>query len=171
MDDPEVETVLLACQAVERQGTFKSLERTLMITRSFVVLAPFDQAKVRTLRESRAAEAKAQGASRFQQLWYAAQAPFALVDGYLGMTLASVLTELPTARVLGYADIEEVDLIQGAPPGRFGARTAGEAPHKLALTTAAGEIALLVDGHTDPRELRRLLGGVAGDRLVADQRG
>jgi hypothetical protein len=169
MDAPEIETVLLACQAVERQGAFKSVELTMLLTRSFVVLAPFDQAKVRKIREARTADARAQGASRFQQMWYAAQAPFALIDGYPGMTLADVLAELPTARVLGYADIQKADLVQGTPPGRFGQRTAGEPPHKLMLTTTTGEISLQVDGHTDPRELRRLLKGIAGDRFVADE--
>jgi len=169
MDAPEIETVLLACQAVERQGAFKSVELTMLLTRSFVVLAPFDQAKVRKIREARTADARAQRASRFQQMWYAAQAPFALIDGYPGMTLADVLAELPTARVLGYADIQKVDLVQGTPPGRFGPRTAGEPPHKLMLTTTTGEISLQVDGHTDPRELRRLLKGIAGDRFVADE--
>ena len=169
MDAPEVETVLLACQAVERQGAFKSLELTVLLTRSFVVLAPFDQAKVRKIRETRTADARAQGASRFQQMWYAAQAPFALIDGYAGMTIADVLAELPTARVLSHADIEEVALGQSTTPGRFGPRTAGEPPHKLMLTTTTGEIALQVDGHTDPRELHRLLRGIAGDRFVADE--
>jgi hypothetical protein len=169
MDAPEVETVLLACQAVERQGTFKSVELTMLLTRLFVVLAPFDQAKVRRIREMRTADAKSQGASRFQQMWYAAQAPFALIDGYTGMTLADVLVELPTARVLGYADIEEAALVQGTPPGRFGPRSAGESPHKLMLSTTTGEIALQVDGHADPRELRRLLKGIAGDRFIADE--
>ena len=32
MDVPEGETVLLACQAVERQGAFKSLELTMLLT-------------------------------------------------------------------------------------------------------------------------------------------
>jgi len=170
MDAPEIETVLLACQTAERQGAFKSLDLTMLLTRSFVVLAPFDQAKVRKIREARTADAKSQGASRFQQMWYAAQAPFALIDGYPGMTLADVLAELPTARVLGYADIEEVALVQGTAPGRFGPRTAGEPPHKLMLTTRTGEISLQVDGHTDPRELRRLLRGIAGEKFVADER-
>lgn len=169
MDAPEVETVLLACQAIERQSAFKSVELTMLLTRSFVVLAPFDQAKVRRIRETRTADAKSQGASRFQRMWYAAQAPFALIDGYAGMTLADVLAELPTARMLGYADIEEVALVQGAPLGRFGPRTAGEPPHKFMLTTTTGQISLQVDGHTDPRELRRLLKGIAGDRFVADE--
>lgn len=170
MDAPEVETVLLACQVVERQGAFKSVELTMLLTRSFVVLAPFDQAKVRRIRETRTADAKSQGASRFQQMWYAAQAPFALIDGYPGMTLTDVLAELPTARVLGYADIEEVTLLESTPPpGRFGPRAPREPPHKLILTTMTGEISLQVDGHTDPRELRRLLKGIAGDRFVADE--
>ena len=169
MDAPEAETVLLACQAVERQGTFKSLELTILLTRSFVLLAPFDQAKVRRIRETRTADAKSQGASRFQQMWYAAQAPFALIDGYVGMTLADVLAELPTARMLDYADIEKVAFVQGTPPGRFRPRTAGEPPHKLILSTTTGEISLQVDGHTDPRELRRLLKGIAADRFVTDE--
>lgn len=169
MDAPEIETVLLACQVVERQGAFKSVELTMLLTRSFVVLAPFDQAKVRKIREARTADAKAQGASRFQQMWYAAQAPFALIDGYPEMTLADVLAELPTACVLGYADIQKADLLQGTPPGRFGPRTAGEPPHKLMFSTTTGEISLQVDGHTDPRELRRLLKGIAGDRFVANE--
>jgi len=169
MDAPEVETVLLACQAVERQGAFKSLELTMLLTRSFVVLAPFDQAKVRKIRETRTADARTRGASRFQQMWYAAQAPFALIDGYPGMTLADVHVELPTARVLGYADIEEITLIQGTRPGRFGPRTAGEPPYKLMLSTTTGEISLQVDGHTDSRELHRLLKGIVGDRFVAEE--
>jgi hypothetical protein len=169
MEAPEGETVLLACQAVERQSAFKSLELTMLLTSSFVVLAPFDQAKVRRIRVARTAEAKSQGASRFQQMWYAAQAPFALIDGYAGMTMADVLTELPTARVLGYDDLEEAALVQGPPPGRFGPRTAGEPPHRLMLSTTTGEIPLQVDGHTDPRELRRLLKGIARDRFVADE--
>jgi hypothetical protein len=140
MDIPEAETVLLACQAVERQGAFKSVELSMMLTRSFVVLAPFDQAKVRKIREARTADAKSQGASRFQQMWYAAQAPFALIDGYPGMTLADVQVELPTARVVGYADIEEITLLESTPPppARFGPRTPGEPPHKLMLTTTTG---------------------------------
>jgi hypothetical protein len=170
MDAPEVETVLLACQAVERQGAFKSLERTLLLTRSFIVLAPFDQAKVHKIREARAADAKARGASRFQQMWYAAQAPFALIDGYPGMTLPDVLKELPTARVLCYADIEEADLVRGTAPAGFGQRASGEPPHKLMFTTTTGVISLQVDGHTDLRELRRLLKAIAGDRFVMDER-
>ena len=170
MNAPEIETVLLACQAVERQGTFKSIELTMLLTRSFVVLAPFDQAKVRKIREVRTADAKAQVASRFQQMWYAAQAPFALIDGYPGMTLTDVLAELPTARTLGYVDIEEVGLVQGPAPGRFGPRTTGEPSYKLMFTMTTGEISLLVDGHTDLRELRRLLKEIAGDRFVADER-
>jgi hypothetical protein len=169
MDAPEGETVLLACQAVERQGAFKSVELTMLLTRSLVILAPFDQAKVRRIREMRTADAKSQGASRFQQMWCAAQAPFALIDGYAGMTIADVLAELPTAHMLGYADIEAVALVQGTPPGRFGPRTAGEPPYKLMLSTTTGEISLQVDGHTDPRELRRLLKEIAGDRFVADE--
>lgn len=169
MEAPEVETVLLACQAIERQGTFKSVELTMMLTRSYVVLAPFDQAKVRKIRETRIADAKAQGGSRFQQLWYAAQAPFALIDGYAGMTLTDVMAELPTARVLGYADIEEVAMVQGARPTSFGVRTSGETPHKLLFTATTGEVSLQVDGHADPRELRRLLKGIAGDRFVTDE--
>jgi hypothetical protein len=169
MDTPEAESVLLACQVLERQGAFKSVELTMMLTRSFVVLAPFDQAKVRKIREARTADAKAQGASRFQQMWYAAQAPFALIDGYPGMTLTDVHVELPTARTLDYADIEEVTLVQGPAPGRFGPRTTGQPPHKLMFSTKTGEISLLVDGHTDLRELSRLLKGIAGDRFVADE--
>jgi len=169
MDAPEVQTVHLACQAVERQGALKSVELTMLLTRSCVVLAPFDQAKLRRIRETRTADARTQGASRFQQMWYAAQAPFALIDGYVGMTLADVLAELPTARMLGYAEIEEVTLVQSTPPGRFGPRTAGELPHKLMLSTTTGEISLQVDGHTDSRELRRLLKGIAKDRFVTDE--
>jgi hypothetical protein len=169
MDVPAGETVLLACQAVERQSAFKSLELTMLLTPSFVVLAPFDQAKVRRIRAARTTDAKSQGASRFQQMWYAAQAPFALIDGYAGMTIADVLTELPTARVLGYADLEEVALVQGTPAGRFGPRTAGEPPHKLMISTAAGETSLQIDGHVDAHELRRLLKGIAGDKFIADE--
>ncbi|HOV50021.1 MAG TPA: hypothetical protein PLZ61_01615, partial [Candidatus Cryosericum sp.] len=76
MDASEGEVVLLACQAIERSGSFKNLELTLMITPSFIVLAPFDRAKVERIRRERAADARAQGASRFQQMWYGAQAPF-----------------------------------------------------------------------------------------------
>ncbi|MCX6087024.1 MAG: hypothetical protein NTW63_04650 [Caldiserica bacterium] len=169
MDVPEGETVLLACQAVKRQNAFKSLELTMLLTGSFVVLAPFDQAKVRRIRVARTADAKSQGASRFQQMWYAAQAPFALIDGYAGMTMADVLAELPMARVLGYAELTEVALVQGTPTGRFGPRTAGEPPHRLMFSTTTGEIPLQVDGHVDARELRRLLKGIAGDRFVADE--
>jgi hypothetical protein len=171
MDTPEVETVLLACQAVERQGAFKSVELTMLLTHSFVVLAPFDQAKVRKIREARTADAKSRGASRFQQMWYAAQAPFALIDGYTGMTLVDVQVELPTARVVGYADLKEITLLESTPPpaARFGPRTPGEPPHKLILMTTTGEISLQVDGHTDPRELRRLLKGIARDRFAVDE--
>jgi hypothetical protein len=169
MDVPAGETVLLACQAIERQSAFKSLALTMLLTPSFVILAPFDQAKVRRIRSARTADAKSQGASRFQQMWYAAQAPFALIDGYAGMTITDVLTELPTARVLGSTDLEEVALIQGTPAGRFSPRTAGEPPHKLMLGTATGETSLQIDGHVDARELRRLLKGIAGDRFVADE--
>jgi hypothetical protein len=172
MEDPEAETVVLACQAVERQGAFKSVELTMMLTHSCVVLAPFDQAKVRRIREERTADAKLRGASRFQQMWYAAQAPFALTDSYLGMTLANVLAELPTARTLSYADVEEVAFLQSTPPpppNHFMPRAPGEPPHKLMLTTTAGDISLQIDGHTDPRELRRLLKGIARDRFVGDE--
>jgi hypothetical protein len=169
MDFPEGETVLLACQAVERQGAFKSLELTMLLTGSLVVLAPFDQAKVRRIREARTADARTQGASRFQQMWYAAQAPFALIDGYVGMTVAEVLSELPTARVLRYADIEEINLLQGTSSGRFGTRTVGEPPHKLMFIMAGGEVSLQVDGHTNPRDLRRLLKGIAGDKFSTDE--
>ena len=169
MDAPEVETVLFACQTVDQLGAFKSVELTMLLTRSFVVLAPFDQAKVRRIRETRTADARAQGASRFQQMWHAAQALFALIDGYVGMTIPDVLAELPTARVLGYADIQEVALVQGTPLGRFGPRTAGDPPHKLMLSTTTGQISLQVDGHANSRELRRLLKGIAGDRFVAGE--
>ena len=171
METPEAEIIVLACQAVERQGAFKSLELTMLLTHSCVVLAPFDQAKVRRIREARTADAKSRGASRFQQMWYAAQAPFALTDSYLGMTLANVLAELPTARTLSYADVEEVALLQSTPPppNHFMPRAPGEPPHNLMLTTTAGDISLQIDGHTDPRELRRLLKGIAGDRFVADE--
>jgi len=169
MDIPEGETVLLACQAIERQGAFKALELTMLLTSSVVVLAPFDQAKVRRIREARTIDAKKQGASRFQQMWYAAQAPFALVDGYVGMTVADVLSELPTARVLRYPDIEGINLLQGAPSGRFGARTVGEPPHKLMFITAGGEISLQVDGHANPRDLRRLLKVIVGDKLSTEE--
>lgn len=169
MDIPEGETVLLACQAIERQGAFKSLELTMLLTSSVVVLAPFDQAKVRQIREARTIDAKSQGASRFQQMWYAAQAPFALIDGYVGMTVADVLSELPTARLLRYADIEGINLLQGAPSGRFGTRTVGEPPHKLMFITASGEVSLQVDGHANPRDLQRLLKAIAGDKFSTDE--
>ncbi len=168
MDIDDAETVLLATQAVERRGTFTSLGLSILITRSWIVLAPFDQAKVRRIRESRAAEAKAQGASRFQQLWYAAQAPFALIDGYVGMTLAAVRAELPTARVLGDQDVTEARLRTGTAPSRFGQRTAGAPPHKLELETASGTVSLQVDGHTDPCELGRLLREILNDRFCMD---
>jgi len=171
MDTPEIETVLLACQTVERQGSFKSVELTMLLTRSFVVLAPFDQTKVRKIRKARTADAKSRGASRFQQMWYAAQAPFALIDGYPGMTIADVVAELPTARMLSYADLEEVTFLQSTPPppNHFMPRAPGEPPHKLMLTTTAGDISLQIDGHTDPRELRRLLKEIARDRFVGNE--
>jgi hypothetical protein len=37
------------------------------------------------------------------------------------------------------------------------------------LTTTTGEISLQVDGHTDPRELRRLLKEIARDKFVANE--
>ena len=171
METPEAETVILACQAVERQGAFKSVELTMMLTHSCLVLAPFDQAKVRKIREERTADAKSRGASRFQQMWYAAQAPFALTDSYLGMTLANVLAELPTARALSYADVEELAFLESTPPpaSHFGPRTPGEPPHKIMLTTTAGDISLQIDGHADPRELRRLLREIARDRFVGNE--
>jgi len=85
MDAPTEEVVLLASQAVERRSAFKSLERTLLITRTHIVVAPFDRAKLRHVHDERTAEAKAHGLNRFQQMWYAAQAPFALIDSYPGM--------------------------------------------------------------------------------------
>jgi hypothetical protein len=167
MEFVDVETVLLATQGVDKKGTFNLVELSVLITRSWLVLAPFDQAKVRKIRESRAVEAKAQGASRFQQVWYAAQAPFALIDAYVGMTLADVRAELPTARVLGSQDITGAELLTGSAPARFGTRTAGEPPHKLELETTSGTISLQIDGHTDPRELGRLLRDILGDRFRA----
>jgi hypothetical protein len=167
MDIVDVETVLLATQGVEKRGTFKNSDLSVLLTRSWLVLAPFDQAKVRTIRLARAAEAKTQGASRFQQLWYAAQAPFALIDSYLGMTLADVRAELPTARVLGSEDITDAELLTGSAPARFGLRTAGEPPHKLELETTSGTVSLQIDGHTDPRELSRLLRDILGERFRA----
>ena len=169
MDTPEGETVLLACQAIERQGAFKSLELTMLLTDSLVVLAPFDQVKVRRIREARTTDARTQGANRFQQMWYAAQAPFALIDGYVGMTVTDVLSEVPTARVLRSADIEEINLLQGTPSGRFGTRTVGEPPHKLMFITTGGEVSLQVDGHSNPRDLRRLLKAIAGDKFSTDE--
>ncbi|MHB8107095.1 MAG: hypothetical protein ACYDH4_06660 [Candidatus Cryosericum sp.] len=170
METPEAETVVLACQAVERQGAFKSVGLTMLLTHSHVVLAPFDQAKVRRIREARTADAISRGASRFQQMWYAAQAPFALIDSYLGIALADVLAELPTARVLSYTDVEEVSFLEGTPPppSHFGPRAPGEPPHKLMLTTTTAEISLQLDGHTDARELRRLLREIARDRFVGN---
>lgn len=166
MDAPEVETVILASQAVERRGMFKSIELTMLLTRSFIVLAPFDQTRVRAIRQTRAADARARGASRFQQLWHAAQAPFALMDWYVGMPLADILTDLPTARTLGYADLGGVTLAKAAPPSGFGQRATGEPPYKIVVSTTSEEISLLVDGHTNARELSRLLRGIAGDRFV-----
>ncbi len=167
MDSTDVETVLLAAQGIEKQGAFKTLELSILITHSWLVLAPFDQAKIRRLRISRAAEAKARGASRFQQMWYAAQAPFALIDGYIGMTLADVRAELPTARVLGSQDISGAELITGSAQSRFGPRTAGEPPHKLELETTSGTVSLQIDGHVDSRELGRLLRDILGERFRA----
>jgi hypothetical protein len=167
MDIVDVETVLLAAQSVEKRGTFKNSELVFLITRSWIVLTPFDQAKLRKIRLARAAEAKAQGASRFQQMWHAAQAPFALIDSYLGMTLADVRTEMPTVRVLGSEEITGAQLLTGSAPARFGARTAGEPPHKLELETTSGAISLLIDGHTDARELGRLLADILGERFRA----
>jgi hypothetical protein len=167
MDIIDVETVLLATQGVEKQGTFKNSELIVLITRSWIVLTPFDQAKLRKIRLARAAEAKAQGASRFQQMWYAAQAPFALIDSYLGMTLTDVRTEMPTIRVLGSEEITNAQLLTGSASSRFGARTAGEPPHRLDLETTAGTISLQIDGHTDPRELGRLLRNIIGERFRA----
>ncbi|MHB8070370.1 MAG: hypothetical protein ACYDHF_00260 [Candidatus Cryosericum sp.] len=165
MDIADVETVVLATQGVEKRGTFKNSELSILLTRSWLVLAPFDQAKVRTIRLARAAEARAQGASRFQQLWYAAQAPFALIDSYLGMTLTDVRAELPTARVLGREDVTDAELLTGSASTRFGVRTAGEPPHKLELETASGAVSLQIDGHTDARELGRLLRDILGERF------
>jgi len=167
MDIVDVETVLLATQGVEKRGTFKNSELIVLITRSWIVLTPFDQAKLQKIRLARAAEAKAQGASRFQQMWYAAQAPFALIDSYLGMTLTDVRTETPAIRVLGSEEITNAQLLTGSAPSRFGARTAGEPPHRLELETTAGTISLQIDGHTDPRELGRLLRDILGERFHA----
>jgi hypothetical protein len=167
MDIVDVETVLLATQGVEKRGAFKYLELSILITRSWLVLTPFDQAKIHKIRESRTAEVKAQGASRFQQLWYAAQAPFALIDGYLGMTLADVRAEMPTARVLGSQDMTGAELLTGSAPSRLGSSTAGAPPHKLELETTSGMISLQIDGHSDPRELGRLLRDILGDRFRA----
>ena len=164
MDTSEGEVVLLACQAIERPSSFKNLELTLMITPSFIVLAPFDRAKVERIRRERAADARAQGASRFQQMWYGAQAPFAMVDGYMGMTLAQVLAELPSSRTFGRSSIQRATLTEGTQP-RMGPRTAVAPAHRLVLRTEAGEVSLQVDGHVQPRELRRLLGAILGDLL------
>jgi len=165
MDVDDVETVLLAAQGVEKRGTFKNSELTILITRSWIVLSPFDRAKLQRIRLARAVEARDQGASRFQQMWHAAQAPFALIDSYLGMTLADVRTEMPTVRVLGSEEITSAQLLAGSAPARFGARTAGEPPHQLELETTTGTISLQIDGHADSRELGRLLGGILGERL------
>lgn len=164
MDTSEGEVVLLACQAIERPSSFKNLELTLMITPSFIVLAPFDRAKVQRLRRERAAEAKAQGASRFQQLWYGAQAPFAMIDEYMGMTLAQVLAELPSSRTFARSSIQRATLTEGTQP-HMGPRTAVAPAHRLVLRTDAGEVSLQVDGHVQPRELRRLLEAIVGDML------
>ena len=164
MDASEGEIVLLACQAIERSSAFKNLELTLMITPSFIVLAPFDRAKVERIRRERAADAKAQGANRFQQLWYGAQAPFAMIDSYMGMTLAQILAELPSSRTFARSDIRRATLTEGA-QARMGPRTAVAPAHRLVLRTDAGEVSLQVDGHVQPRELRRLLGAIVGDML------
>jgi len=168
MDIVDVETVLLSTQGVEKRGAFKNPELAVLITRSWIILAPFNQAKLRTIRLARAADAKAQGASRFQQMWYAAQAPFALIDSYLGMTLTDVRAEMPSIRVLGNEEITNAQLLTGSTPARFGPRTAGEPPHKLELETTSGTISLQIDGHTDPRELGRLLRDIIGERFRAD---
>lgn len=169
MEAPEEEVVLLACQALERQTAFKSLERTLLLTRAHIVIAPFDQAKLRQVRDARVAEARAQGASRFQQMWYGAQAPFALIDSYPGMTIEAVQAEMPTVRLLGYADIEEINLLPAAAPAHSRQRTAGAPPHKLVLMMPTETISLQVDGHTDPRNLRRLLRDIVQEKIVGSE--
>ena len=85
--------------------------------------------------------------------------------------LSDIVAELPTAHTLGYADLEEVSFLESTPPApsHFGPRTPGEPPHKLMLSTTTGEISLQVDGHTDSRELHRLLKGIVGDRFVAEE--
>jgi len=165
MDAPTEEVVLLASQAVERRSAFKSLERTLLITRTHIVVAPFDRAKLRHVHDERTAEAKAHGLNRFQQMWYAAQAPFALIDSYPGMTIDAVLEEMPAARLLGYADIEEIDFLAGAVPAHSRRPSLGVPPHKLVLMMPNETISLQVDGHTDPRELRRFLRDVAQGKI------
>lgn len=166
MDIPAEEVVVLACQALERQTAFKSLERTLLITRAHIVVAPFDQEKLRHLRDARTAEARAQGANRFQQMWHAAQAPFALIDSYPGMTIEAVLGEMPAARLLGYADIEEIDFLPGAVPAHSRQRTPSVPPHKLVIIMPNETISLQVDGHADPRDLRRLLRDIAQGKIA-----
>lgn len=165
MDIPDVERVILSCQAVESRSAFKTLELTMLLTLSWLVLAPFDRVKLRRIRAERAAEAKTEGLGRFQQLMRAAQAPFAMVDGYLDMTLTAVREELPTAHILGARDIMAAELRAGTEPSRFTAHTAGEPPHKLDLHMESGIVNLQIDGHTEFSALTRALRNILGDRL------
>ncbi|MGB9666514.1 MAG: hypothetical protein ACPL2N_04310 [Candidatus Cryosericum sp.] len=166
METPAGEVVLLACQALERQTAFKSMERTLLLTAAHIIVAPFDREKLRRVRDARVAEARAQGASRFQQMWCGAQAPFALIDSYPGMTIETVQTELPAARLLGDDDIDEIDFLPGAAPARSRQHSPSVPPHKLVLMMPKETISLQVDGHTDPRELRRLLRDIVHGKIV-----
>lgn len=165
MELPFEETIVFSAQAVERRSAFKSIGDTLMLSPSAIILAPFDQEMVRKLRVSRAAEAKAQGASRFQQLWAAAQAPFALVDRYPGMTVRQILEELPSSRVLSAEEITCAVLTEGVHSRSVWNAQAGEPPHKLLLVTSGEEIQLQIDGHANVRELRRLLAALLRERL------
>lgn len=166
METPAGEVVLLACQALERQTAFKSLERTLLLTAVHIVVAPFDREKLRCIRDARVAEAREQRASRFQQMWYGAQAPFALIDSYPGMTIEAVQAELPAARLLGDDDINEIDFLPGALPAHSRQHSPSVPPHKLVLMMPVETISLQVDGHTDPREMRRLLRDIVHGKIV-----
>lgn len=168
MEIPLEETIVFAAQAVEQQNAFRSTGHTLLFSRSAIILAPFDQEMLRQLRASRAADARARGASRFQQMWAAAQAPFALIDRYPGMTVRQVMEELPASRVFGAEDITSASLAEGVRSRSVWNAQAGEPPHRLSLATTGEEIRLQVDGHADVRELRRLLTAVLGDRLQAE---
>ncbi len=169
MDIPLDETIILSSQAAERHNAFKNIGLSFLISQSAIILAPFDQTMLRKLRVSRAADAKARGGSRFQQVLASAEAPFALIDRYVGMTVAAVLAELPASRVLGAEDILRAVFTEAVRSSRSPIHaTAGEPPHKFLLEISSGEISLQIDGHTSARELQRLLAAILGDRLQVE---